>query len=165
MLLPNESGPIEWRRGDFVLSTDRERLDVDWVHRMLSEKAYWAQGSDRAKVERSIAGAMILGVYRDDVQVGFGRVVTDFSRLAYLLDVFIDEDCRGLGLGTWIAGVIRTHPDLSTVTRWLLTTADAHEVYRRAGWQALEHPEWLMEVPRGAAAKTTSDDRQSEGID
>lgn len=146
-MLPLETGPVEWHRGPYTLSTDRERLDVDRVHRFLAEESYWASGVAKDFVARSLQGAMVLGIYKDGVQVGFGRLVTDFTRLAYLLDVFIDRDHRGQGLGTWLAQAIQTHPDLASVTRWLLTTADAHAVYARAGWAPIAHPEWIMEVP------------------
>ena len=148
VMLPLETGPVEWQRGRYTLSTDRERLDIDRVHRFLAEESYWARGVAKDFVARSLQGAMVLGIYTDGVQVGFGRLVTDFTRLAYLLDVFIDADHRGQGLGTWLAQAIRTHPDLATVTRWLLTTVDAQAVYAKAGWVPIAHPEWMMEIPR-----------------
>ena len=148
-MLPNETRTVEWRRGDYTLSTDRDRLDMDRVHRFLAEESYWAQGMPRELIARSIEGAIALGIYGNDRQVGFARVVTDCARFAYLQDVFIDRDHRGHGLGTWLAEVVRTHPDLAEVGRWLLTTADAHQVYERAGWKPVRRPEQLMEVSRG----------------
>jgi GNAT superfamily N-acetyltransferase len=153
MTLPLETRTMEWRRDEYVLSTDRARLDLDRIHRFLAEESYWARGVTRDVVARSIDGALSLGIYREGGQVGFARVVTDCTRVAYLMDVFIDEEHRGRGLGTWLARVIRTHPDLAGVTRWLLATKDAHEVYQRAGWTAVRHPEWLMEVLNTRAAQ------------
>ncbi|XIA67521.1 GNAT family N-acetyltransferase [Bradyrhizobium sp. TZ2] len=79
-------------------------------------------------------------------QVGFARIVTDCARLAYLMDVFIDRNYRGRGIGAWLAAAVRVHPDLTTVSRWLLATKDAHGVYERAGWSAVRHPDWMVEV-------------------
>jgi GNAT superfamily N-acetyltransferase len=148
-MLPNETRTVEWYRGGYTLSTDRDRVDMDRVYRFLAEESYWAQGMSRELIIRSIKGAITLGIYTKDRQVGFARVVTDCARFAYLLDVFIDRDHRGRGLGTWLAEMVQTHPDLVGVGRWLLTTADAHQVYERAGWKPVRRPEQLMEVSRG----------------
>lgn len=147
-MLPNETRPIEWHRDPYTLSTDRDRLDFDCVHRFLSEESYWARDVPRDFVARSIEGAIPLGIYRAGEQVGFARIITDCTRLAYLMDVFIDRGHRGQGLGTWLAQSIQSHPDLVGVTRWLLSTVDAHAVYERAGWAPIAHPEWLMEITR-----------------
>lgn len=159
ILQPNETRVVEWHRGPYTLSTDRERIDIDRVFRFLAEESYWARDVTKEFVARSVAGSLALGIYCDGAQVGFARVITDYTRLAYVLDVFIDREHRGRGLGTWLTQVIRTHPDLTTVTRWLLTTVDAHAVYARAGFVPVAHPEWLMEVvsptpDQGAAADT-----------
>ncbi|MET4221990.1 GNAT superfamily N-acetyltransferase [Bradyrhizobium sp. LB14.3] len=157
MALPNETRVIEWRRDDgFVLSTDRARLDIDRVQRFLGDESYWAQGISRELVLRSIEGAISVGLYDGGQQVGFARVLTDGARLAYLMDVFIDRNYRGRGLGSWLATAIRTHPDLITVSRWLLSTKDAHAVYARAGWSAVRHPDWLMEVFQDAPSTEAS---------
>ncbi|OZI18795.1 GNAT family N-acetyltransferase [Bordetella genomosp. 9] len=145
-MLPNETRIAEWRRGPYVMSTDRGRLDMERIHHFLSEQAYWARGLSRDSISRSVEGSIAIGVYADGRQVGFARVVTDCVRLAYLMDVFIDDEHRGHGLGTWIAEAIRTHPDLTAVTRWLLSTRDAHAVYQRAGWSPVAQPDWMMEV-------------------
>ena len=155
MLQPNERGVVEWHRDPYTLSTDRNRIDTDRVFRFLAEESYWARDVTKDFVARSIAGSLALGIYCGGAQVGFARVVTDYTRLAYLMDVFIDKAHRGRGLGTWLAQTIRTHPDLTTVTRWLLTTVDAHGVYERAGFLPVAHPEWLLEVVSAAPAKGT----------
>lgn len=131
-----------------IASPAADRTAPAIVHRFLSEGSYWARGVTKEFVARSIAGSLTVGIYFDERQVGFARVVIDCTRLAYLMDVFIDEEHRGRGLGTWFAEAIRTHPDLTGVTRWLLATADAHAVYERAGFAPVANPGWLMEVTR-----------------
>ncbi|MCY6379381.1 GNAT family N-acetyltransferase [Hoeflea prorocentri] len=118
MLQENETGVVEWYMGPYTLSTDRARIDLNHVYRFLAEDSYWARDVSKDFIVRS----------------------------AYLLDVYVDQAHRGLGLGTWLAQVIQTHPDLKSVTRWLLTTIDAHAVYGNAGFKPIAHPEWLMEV-------------------
>lgn len=160
-MLPNETRIVQWRRGPYLMSTDRRLLDMDRVHHFLAEQAYWARGLSRASIDRSVEGSIAIGVYADGKQVGFARVVTDCVRLAYLMDVFIDKEHRGHGLGTWIAEAIRTHADLANVSRWLLSTRDAHAVYQRAGWTPVAQPEWMMEVVRPQAAAQSDAGTQS----
>ena len=152
MALPAEIRVCSWTKGDYTLSTDRKLLDLARAHRFLSLHSYWAADITQAEVARGIENSISLGVYRDGEMVGFARVVTDMTRIAYLMDVFIDSDHRGHGLGTWLSQVIREHPDLKSVRRWLLATKDAHGVYARAGWKPVAEPAWLMEVkqPEGA---------------
>lgn len=137
----------QWRRGDFTLSTERERLNMDWIHTQLSERSYWARGQPRSKTERAIAGSLPFGLYHLAEQVGFARLITDYTRFGWLCDVMIDEAWRGQGLGSWLAGCIREHPELQTVHRWMLSTHDAHPVYQRLGWRIVKDPQKLMEFP------------------
>ena len=145
MLKPLVPAIAEWQRDDYLLSSDPQKLDIDWVHRQIAEKSYWAQGQTREMTERSLAASLAFGIYHLQQQVGFGRLITDYSRFAYLSDVMIDDAHRGKGLGGWFAATILTHPELHTIKRWMLATDDAHEVYRRAGWQPVEKPQRLME--------------------
>ncbi|MCS3605702.1 GNAT family N-acetyltransferase [Erwinia rhapontici] len=145
MLKPLVPAIAEWQRDDYLLSSDPQKLDIDWVHRQIAEKSYWAQGQTREMTERSLAASLAFGIYHHQQQVGFGRLITDYSRFAYLSDVMIDDAHRGKGLGGWFAATILTHPELHTIKRWMLATDDAHEVYRRAGWQSVEKPQRLME--------------------
>ena len=119
------------------ISTDRSRLDLDLIHRYLSEESYWARGRGREEVERSIANSMPFGVYRDGGQVGFARAVTDRVTFAGLADVFVLPEHRGHGLGKRLVEAAIGHPDLVGLKRWLLGTADAHDLYRRYGFREI----------------------------
>ena len=138
---------MQWQRAGFTISTDGARLDRDTIHRFLAG-SYWAREIPRATVDRAIEGAVCFGVYEDasGAQVGFARVVTDRSTFAYLADVFVVESHRGRGLATWLMEVIRAHPDLQGLRRWMLATRDAHGLYRKAGFREIAHPERLMEI-------------------
>ncbi|HEX8706824.1 MAG TPA: GNAT family N-acetyltransferase [Pyrinomonadaceae bacterium] len=135
----------EWRRGDFVISTDPSRLDLTVVHDYLSQVSYWATGRPLETVERSIKHSLAFGLYDGERQVGFARVITDYATFAWLADVFILEAYRGQGLGKWLVEVILSHPLLQQFRRWVLATKDAHELYRRFGFQELQRPERWME--------------------
>jgi GNAT superfamily N-acetyltransferase len=135
----------EWRRGEYTISTDRARLDVELIHKYLSESSYWAQGRPREVVERSIEHSLAFGIYLGAQQVGFARVITDYATFAWIADVFVVEEFRGQGLGKWLSEVLIAHPELQGFRRWVLATKDAHELYRRVGFQELQRVERWME--------------------
>ena len=120
----------EWRRDEYTISTDKERLNVSLIHDFLSNTSYWATGRKIEIVQRSIENSLNFGLYHGDEQVGFARVVTDYATFAWLADVFLLEDYRGRGLGKWLMGVIISHPRLQGFRRWVLSTKDAHEIGR-----------------------------------
>ncbi len=134
----------EWRSGGYVISTDASRLDLRTVHDSL-KNSYWAAGVPFDVVERSVENSIAFGVYDSEAQVGFARVVTDRATFAYLADVFVLEAHRGRGLGKWLMETILSHPELQGLRRWMLATRDAHELYRRHGFDGLDSPEIFME--------------------
>ena len=144
--------PWERRRAGTVVSTDRSRLDVDLVHRVLSA-TYWAKDIPRDVVERSINGSIAFGVFEEDRQVGFARVITDLATYAYLADVFVVEECRGRGLGDWLVESIRLHPQLQRLRRFALITRDAGPLYARHGFSVASPPGYMEIVNRDVYAK------------
>lgn len=136
---------IEYQRGEYRVSTDKAQLDLSLIHDFLSQSSYWAQGRAFAVVEKSIEHSLCFGVYADQQQVGFARVVTDYATFAWLCDVFIVDSRRGQGLSKWLVECVTAHPDLQSVMRFVLATRDAHALYQRYGnFQALPNPEWWM---------------------
>lgn len=125
--------PRQWTRGEFLVSTDRARLDIDLVHAYLAQ-SYWAAGMPRHVLERGIANSLAFGVYQGEAQVGFARVITDLATYAYLSDVFVIESRRGLGLSKWLMECILAHPDLQGLRRFALFTRDARTLYERYGF-------------------------------
>jgi len=137
--------PIEHRKDEFLLSTDPERLDVDFVYNFLTQ-SYWAKGISRELVARSMENSLCFGVYAGGKQVAFARVISDFATYAYLGDVFVIEAYRGNGLGKWMMECIRQHPRLQDLRRWTLLTRDAHGLYRQFGFTPVKKPERYMEL-------------------
>ena len=137
---------MEVRRGRHLISTDAAKLDLTVVHTYLSETAYWAKGRSFDVVQRSIRHSLCFGVYEDAHQVGFARVVTDFATFAWLCDVFILDSHQGRGLGKWLLETVLAHPELRAISRILLATRDAHELYGRyGGFELLPNPDrWMM---------------------
>jgi GNAT superfamily N-acetyltransferase len=139
---------VEQHRGEFLMSTDRARLDLDVIYKFLTN-CYWCKGIPRDVVAHSIEHSLCFGVYDGTgAQVGFARVITDFSTIAYLGDVFVLESHRGRGLSKWMMECITQHPALQGLRRWILLTRDAHRLYSKFGFTPLNAPERYMELHR-----------------
>jgi GNAT superfamily N-acetyltransferase len=136
-----------WERDEYLITTDRSRLDVALIHKFLSNESYWAGERSIEVVKRSIDNSLCFGVYVNTQQVGFARVVTDFATFAWLADVFVVSDHRGHGLAKWLMEVILAHPELQGFRRWVLATKDAHSLYARFGFIPLHRAERWMERP------------------
>ena len=135
--------------GGYEVSTDPDRIDLDYVHHYLSEISYWAQGIPRDVVARSIANALSFGLYGPDgAQAGFARVITDRATFAWLADVFIDPALQGKGLGKGLMDAIFAHPELQELRRFMLVTLDAHGLYQQYGFGPPPNPDRLMAVVR-----------------
>ncbi len=146
---------MEYRHGEFLLSTSRKRLNLDVVHGFLT-KCYWAHGIPREVVARSIEHALCFGIYDGEgAQVGFARVISDFATIAYLGDVFVLEKHRGRELGKWLMECIVQHPALQNLRRWILTTRDAHGLYSQFGFTPVTAPERYMELHRSNVYETS----------
>ena len=151
----SQEAPKEYRRGEFVISTDRSRLDLSVIHVFLTD-CYWAKGIPREVVARSIEHSLCFGVYDGaGAQVGFARVISDFATYAYIADVFVLESHRGHGLGKALMECIVQHPSLQGLRRWNLTTRDAHALYEKSGFSSLKFPERYMEILRLNMYETT----------
>lgn len=138
-------------RGDYEISDDTGRLDLDAIHAFLHDKAYWSRGLPRDVLDRAVAGSLNFGVHRAGSQVGYARVVTDRATFAWLCDLYIDEHHRGRGLGHWLVEAVLAHPDLQGLRRVMLATADAHGLYRDLGFAPLADPGLWMEIARAPA--------------
>lgn len=135
----------EQRRGNYLVSTERSRLDLKVIHDFLTNSSYWAKGRSLETVKRSVENSLSFGLYEGDRQIGFARVVTDYATFAWVADVFVLAEFRGQGLGTWLVEVMLSHPQLQGFRRWTLATKDAHEIYRKFGFSELKRPERWME--------------------
>jgi GNAT superfamily N-acetyltransferase len=136
---------MDWKKGEFAISTERNRLQIEAIHKFLIEESYWAKERSFRQTETAIKNSLPFGVYKGKNLIGFARVVTDYATFAYLGDVFILEEYRGKGLSLWLMETIVNHTDLQGLRRWVLATKDAHALYEKYGFTALKHPERWME--------------------
>lgn len=139
-----------WQRDNFLISTDKALLNLETIGELLGT-SYWAPDRPIELTRRAIEHSLVFGVYDGERQIGFARLVTDYTLFAYLCDVMIADDYRGQGLGKWLVESILSHPEVRDVRRWLLITRDAHGLYRQFGFVGLDEPERYMEMMRIAA--------------
>ena len=138
-------------KNDFIISTDKSKLNIQFIHQYLCNESYWAKNISVDTVKKSIAGSCCFGLYVYEhkniltaTQIGFARVITDNATFAYLADVFVTEKFRGKGLAKWLMEVIMDHPELQGLRRWMPATRDAHNLYTKFGFTALDKPERIM---------------------
>lgn len=127
-----------------LISNDPEKLDVSFMHHFLTN-SYWAKGRSIEEVKACIKNSFNFGLYLDDRQIGYARVLTDYVYFAYVLDVFIDENHRGLGYAKFLMSRIVADPSLQKVKIWRLATDDAHGLYAKVGFKPLKDPHKMME--------------------
>jgi len=132
------AGHYELFKDSYSISTNHAKLDIAVIHQYLSVESYWAQNIPLSVVEKSIANSLCFGLYHNDRQIGFARLVTDKATFAYLADVFVLQSHRGKGLSKWLLQAIHAHPELQTLRRWMLGTKDAHGLYEQFGWKLLD---------------------------
>lgn len=135
--LPN----LAVEKDGFQISTDPACLDLALIHDFLANEAYWSPGVSREKVARQLQFSLCFGVYKASQQVGFARVISDFTTFAYVADVFVLRPYRGLGLGKWLVQTILRHPELQNLRKFTLNTQDAHSLYRQFGFDNDPRPE------------------------
>jgi len=152
----------EWKKDNWVVTTDPSRQDVDAIHAFLT-RAYWCEGIPREVVARAVHHSLCFGLFDGVTQIGLARVVTDYATFAYLCDVYVLESHRGRGLGQWLIECVLAHPELQGLRRFNLATRDAHDLYARFGFQPLARPESFMERHKPDIYKTAAVSEPSTG--
>jgi GNAT superfamily N-acetyltransferase len=127
------------------IMTDDSQLDLQLIHRFLSEQTSWAKGIPIDVVERSIKHSLCFGGFLGDKQIAFARVVSDYATFANLVDVFVLPEHRGQGHSKRLLTVVFDHPKLQGLRRFTLATGDAHGLYAQFGFTPPLYPTSLME--------------------
>ena len=122
-----------WKKADFLISSEKNQVDIDALHAMLS-RSHWAKGRSREAIEKTIANSLCFSLINADEQIGFARVLTDAVTYAVILDMIIREDFRGQGLGKWLVQCIGEHPHIIPL-RLVLWTSVASDFYLKIGFE------------------------------
>lgn len=136
----------EYQKDEFTISTDKNRLQIEVIQQFLTEDSYWAQARTSEQTKIAIENSLCFGIYKDENQIGFARIVSDFATFAYIGDVFVLEEFRGKGLSKWLMEVMINYPHLQGLRRWILATKDAHGLYSQFGFNSLKFPDRWMEL-------------------
>ena len=130
---------------DFEIRTELADMDFDRIHPWLSTDAYWALGRTRDDVETAAGNSLNFGVFTGGgEQVAYARVLTDRANFAWLCDVYVDRDHRGRGVGHRLLEAVVEQLEPMGLSRVLLATRDAHELYARFGFEPLPEPDMFM---------------------
>ena len=137
---------VNRHKGDYTISTDSSRMDISAIHDFLSHHSHWSRGISLDLVSRSVEHSLNFGLFYQNKQIGYARVITDYATIAYLGDVYVLPEHRGRGLSKWLMEEVMTHPDLQGLRRWILLTSDAHGLYEKYGWKKIAKPDLYMEL-------------------
>lgn len=152
-----------WEKDNFLISTDKLFLQIPKIHNFLSKESYWCTDIPEDLVSKAIDNSLCFGVYQvysnTKEQIGFARVVTDYTGFAWICDVYIEKDMRGIGLSKWLMSCLMAHSALKNMRRICLATKDAHELYKKFGFEATQSPQNWLEIKNNDIYKNLSDKR------
>lgn len=131
---------------ELLITTDKEKMDVEAIHDFLSKYSGWSDYIPIETVKKSIDNSLNFGVFHQNKQIGFARIISDFSTIAYLGDVYILDEFRGKNLSKKLMDVIISHPELQGLRRWILLTSTADWLYEKYGFVKIPNPEIYMEL-------------------
>ena len=126
------------------VSSDKNKLDIPFILRELKQVS-WLAPKNQEEVQTVIDASFCFGIYLEDKQIGFCRVITDYVVFAYVMDVFITAELRGKGYASKLIQAMLLDPKLKDVKLWRLATSDAHFLYKKFGFDSLAHPNKMME--------------------
>ncbi|MBU2913646.1 GNAT family N-acetyltransferase [Reichenbachiella agariperforans] len=136
---------IETHKNEYTISTDKDKLDISSIHRFLANETDWSNGIPLNTLQISIENSLNFGLYHQNKQIGYARIISDYSTIAYLGDVYVLKEYRGNGLSKWLIEVVMGHPNLQGLRRWILLTNTAEWLYKKVGFTELPNPEFYME--------------------
>jgi N-acetylglutamate synthase-like GNAT family acetyltransferase len=147
---------IETAFDEFFITTDRAKMDVAAVHDFLTHHAYWCKGIPFQTVQNAIDHSLNFGLFHRQKQIGFARIISDYTTVAYLADVYILDAYRGKGLSKKLMDSIMSHPQLQGLRRWILLTSSADWLYEKFGFKKIARPEIYMELHQPDVYKKTT---------
>ena len=147
---------IEIAFDGFFITTDKSKMDVIAIHNFLSKHSGWSKNIPIERVKTSVDNSLNFGLFHNDKQIGFARMISDFSTIAYLGDIYVLEEYRGRGLSKKLMEIVMTHPNLQGLRRWILLTSTADWLYKKYGFNASPNPEIYMELYNPTVYKTNT---------
>ena len=137
---------VEQTFGEYLITTDKEKLDIVAIHDFLSKHSGWSDNIPFDRVKTSIDNSLNFGLFHNGRQIGFARVISDMSTIAYLGDIYVLDEYRGKGLSKKLMDAVISHPNLQGLRRWILLTSTADWLYEKYGYRKIPKPELYMEL-------------------
>lgn len=121
-------GPIE-------CTDDPARVDLAQLLE-LYQITWWAHDRTRDQVRHALEHSRpVITAWEGRRMVGFTRVISDLTYRATIWDVIVRPSHQGRGIGKLLMQQVLEHPDLQTVTNFVLLTKDQHAFYERLGFR------------------------------
>jgi hypothetical protein len=114
------------------------------VFGFLTEAKWWTELTAES-LDRALRSSLCFSLLEGGRQIGLARVITDYVTYAYLCDVYIVEERRRRGLGSWLIRCVLEHPELKPLKRVALITHDAQSFYLGLDFHFASHPDCYME--------------------
>ena len=118
---------------DYLISDNHSLLQIKKIFELLND-TYWARNRTIETVTDSVKNSLCFGIYKDNVQIGFARCITDYATTYWLCDVIIENRHRNQGLGKRLIKYIVEHDKLKSLYG-ILSTRDAHGLYEQYGFE------------------------------
>ena len=131
--------------GMYEIDDDISRVNFDQLEKWLSQ-TYWSQSISKEEIYKgAVNSTMVVGCYLGEDQVGYMRLISDKTRFAYIMDVYVEPNHRKKNIAQEMIRFAMNDPELKDVYQWLLVTQDAHPVYSGIGFSPLQNSEqWMM---------------------
>jgi ribosomal protein S18 acetylase RimI-like enzyme len=131
-----------------LIHREPAKMDRPFLYAFLSQ-SYWAKGRTPEEIETMIQNSHNFGLFLEDRQIGYARVLSDRMFFAYLLDVFIDAEFRGKGYARILLDSVFSAPEFISVKVWRLGTDDAQGLYEKYGFTVSKDIGKMMERRNG----------------
>jgi GNAT superfamily N-acetyltransferase len=132
------------RIGDYLLTADKSKLHLQYLYDLLCVPSQYSTGLPPERFPMIVENSICFSVFYQGKQMGFSRVISDYTEFASIWDVFIDEGHRKQGLGKALMKFVFEHPKLRGMFRWFLMTEDAHGLYQKYGFKTEAYNPYVM---------------------
>ncbi|WP_437368536.1 GNAT family N-acetyltransferase [Maribacter litoralis] len=133
---------------DYFISKNKRLLNVEGIQQFIAS-SYWGKDRTLNEVKLSIENSYCFGIYtKDNEQIGFARVVTDYIYFGYFMDVIIFDKFQGRGYGKILIEAMLEDPTIKSLKTLALKTKDAHQLYERYGFDKIGDSALWMSVDK-----------------
>ncbi len=140
--------PVKIEYKGYTITTDKTEMQPEAIHKWLTEQSYWSKHIPFDIVKTSFDNSFCIGILKNNEQVGYGRLITDYATFAYLADVYVTEPHRGIGLSKKMMEILLEQDWVKGLRKIMLATLDAHGLYAQYGFTPMVISERYMEISR-----------------